>query len=254
VALGAAVAAVAAGMGPPAVSTRTVSIRSSSGVGSNLTSRRPGPVAAFGAAPLSPSTPTHYRPVLVDGKCFPLARSTYLSIIEIHHNWHALRLRYIDGKWRPVGVHEGIDITAERGTPIVSMTPGTVENVGWTFYSGTRVGVRGTDGRYYFYAHLSWVAPGIVPGARVDPGDLLGHVGNTGYGPPGERDQFPPHLHFGIEVGDTWVNPHPLLVSLYDSTVRAEELMQAALDHLASKGATAAWRRAAARAYTDFGA
>jgi murein DD-endopeptidase MepM/ murein hydrolase activator NlpD len=188
----------------------------------------------------------------VGDRVFPLARSTFLSIIEIHHNWHALRLRYIDGRWQPVGVHEGIDISAERGTPILSMTSGTVENVGWTFYSGTRVGVRGPDGRYYFYAHLSWVAPDVRSGTRVQAGQLLGHVGNTGYGPPGTRDEFPPHLHFGIEVGDTWVNPHPLLVSLYEATVASNDRTQAALDALAAKGAWDRWRAAAARAYSDF--
>ena len=114
--------------------------------------------------------PAYYRPVVVDGKAFPVARSNYLALVEFPDSWHAPRLRLVNGKWLLVGVHEGIDILAERGTPVISMEPGVVENVGWTFYSGTRVGVRGVDARYYFYAHLSHVEPGIVVGAKVSAG------------------------------------------------------------------------------------
>jgi len=213
--------------------------------------------SAWSASPSTPAPPAqfdpaYYRPVIIGGKAFPLARSNFLSLIEIHHNWHAVRLRLIAGTWLPVGVHEGIDITAERGTPILSMTPGVVENVGWTFYSGTRVGVRGADGRYYFYAHLSAVAPGLRVGGPVVTGQMLGRVGNTGYGLPGERDQFPPHLHFGIMVGSTWVNPHPTLISLYEATVAADSRAQERMDDLAARGRWGPWTQAATRTFTSF--
>jgi murein DD-endopeptidase MepM/ murein hydrolase activator NlpD len=193
--------------------------------------------------------PAYYRPVVADGKVFPVARSNYLSLIEFPDSWHAPRLRLVNGKWLLIGVHEGIDISAERGSPILSMEPGVVENVGWTFYSGTRVGVRGVDGRYYFYAHLSSVQQGIVVGAHVSAGMVLGLVGNTGYGPPGHRDEFPPHLHFGIEVGAQWVNPYPALVSLYAATVGSTDQWQAELDRLASTGRSSAWRAMGQRIY-----
>src|SRR5918996_2483709 len=134
-------------------------------------------------APLMPA-PAYYEPVVVDGFTFPVARSNWLSVIQFDNDWHEPRFRLIGGKWQLVGVHEGNDILAEEGTPVLSATAGTVEAVGWTFYSGTRVGVRGADGRYYFYAHLSDVAGGISVGAGVRPGTVLGRVGNTGYGPP----------------------------------------------------------------------
>lgn len=193
--------------------------------------------------------PAYYRPVEVGGKVFPVARSNYLALLEFPDNWHAPRLRLVNGKWLLVGVHEGIDITAERGTPILSMTPGVVENVGWTFYSGTRVGVRGVDGRYYFYAHLSSVEHGIVVGTRVSPGTVLGLVGNTGYGNPGHRDEFPPHLHFGIEVGLEWVNPYPTLVALYAATVQTTDQWQNHLDLMAAAGRRSAWEAMAGRTY-----
>jgi murein DD-endopeptidase MepM/ murein hydrolase activator NlpD len=168
--------------------------------------------------PLLPS-PGWYRPVIVDGFTFPVARSNWLSVVEFRNDWHDPRFRLVNGQWQLIGFHEGNDILAEKGTPILSATEGRVEAVGWTFYSGTRVGVRGTDGKYYFYAHLSRVAPGIAVGAPVEAGDVLGLVGNTGYGPPGREDEFPPHLHFGIEGPGGWENPFPLVRSLYRQSV-----------------------------------
>jgi murein DD-endopeptidase MepM/ murein hydrolase activator NlpD len=200
-------------------------------------------------APAAPDRPAYFRPAVVGGKAFPLARSNFLSLVNILSNWHAPRLRLVAGIWRLVGVHEGIDIAAERGTPVVAAEAGTVRNVGWTFYSGTRVGIQGTDGRYYLYAHLSAVDPRIHPGIGVAAGASVGLVGNTGYGPPGHRDEFPPHLHFGIMLGGGWINPYPLLISTYRWAVAADRRWQLTLDRLASSGQKALWARTAARVY-----
>jgi murein DD-endopeptidase MepM/ murein hydrolase activator NlpD len=183
-----------------------------------LTVAAGGTAAPAQDAPLLPP-PSYYRPVVVEGFTFPVARSNWLSVIEMEEDWHDPRFRLIDGRWQLVGVHEGNDIVAEEGTPILSATAGNVEAVGWTFYSGTRVGVRGTDGKYYFYAHLSAIRPGISVGTSVRPGEVLGLVGNTGYGPPGRDDEFPPHLHFGIEGPQGWENPYPLVDRLYRRSV-----------------------------------
>lgn len=156
-------------------------------------------------------------PVVVDDMTFPVARSDWLSVINFTDDWHAPRMRFIDGRWRQVGVHEGNDIFAEPRTPVRAVLGGTVERVGWTFYSGWRVGIRGADGRYWFYAHLKGFAPSIRPGVHVVVGDEIGFVGNTGYGQePGHSGEFIYHLHVGIqEPGGTWVNPYPLMRRLY---------------------------------------
>jgi murein DD-endopeptidase MepM/ murein hydrolase activator NlpD len=202
------------------------------------------------AASIPVVSPAYFRPVVVGGKAFPVARSNFLSLLEFPNNWHAPRMRLINGKWKLVGVHLGIDIVAERGTPILAMEPGLVENVGWTFYSGTRIGVRGVDGRYYLYAHLTSVEPGIRTGARVAAGSVLGRVGNTGYGPPGHRDEFPPHLHFGIEeAGGVWVNPYPTLVQLYNALVTDTTRVQTVIDRLAAAGKRRKWASLVERTY-----
>lgn len=211
------------------------------------------PQAAPRARPVPPPPPSYYRPTIVDGMTFPVARTNWLSVVSFHDDWHAPRMRLIDGTWRLVGFHEGVDIGAEKATPILSVTAGRVEAVGWTFYSGTRVGIRGTDGRYYFYAHLSAVAPGIAVGAPVRAGTVLGRVGNTGYGPPGHEDEFPPHLHFGIQAGAEWVNPYPLVSRLYGEAVAATRKAERRLERLAAQERRSAHERLVARTFAALG-
>jgi murein DD-endopeptidase MepM/ murein hydrolase activator NlpD len=164
-----------------------------------------------------PQAPGYLPPVISDGMAFPLARSNWYSVINFTDDWHDPRMRLINGEWQQIGIHEGTDIFAEPGTPIRAILGGTVEQMGWTFYSGWRVGVRGIDGRYWFYAHMSRFAPGLTVGSPVEAGQTLGRVGNTGYGNrPGHHDEFTYHLHLGIQEPDgTWVNPYPLLRGLY---------------------------------------
>lgn len=182
--------------------------------------------AIFLLAPLNAQgagKPSGYRaPVARGGMVFPVARSNWYSVINFRNDWHAPRMRFIDGKWRQVGIHEGNDIFAEPGTPVLAVAPGRVENVGWTFYSGWRVGIRDASSNYWFYAHLRRFAPGIAPGERVAAGTVIGEVGNTGYGiAPGHDDEFIYHLHLGIQESDgTWINPYPLMRRLYRAAIR----------------------------------
>src|SRR5919106_3073112 len=163
-----------------------------------------------------------YRlPVVRHGLTFPLARSNWYSVINFRNDWHAPRMRLIDGRWRQVGVHEGTDVFAEPGTPVRAVTAGRIENLGWLFYSGWRVGIRADDGRYWFYAHLASYAPGLATGDPIEAGQMLGEVGNTGYGAdPGHSDEFTYHLHLGIQEPDgRWTNPYPIVRSLYQEAV-----------------------------------
>lgn len=167
----------------------------------------------------------YLSPVITEtGTTFPVARSSWFSVINFANDWGAPRMRLVNGRWEQIGVHEGTDIFAEPGTPIRAVLGGRVERLGWTFYSGWRVGIRGTDGRYWFYAHMRGFAPGIDIGSSVDAGTVIGAVGNTGYGEePGHFDEFTYHLHLGIqEQNGTWSNAYPLLNQLYRKSVAEE--------------------------------
>ncbi len=167
-----------------------------------------------------------YLPAVMspEGMTFPVARSSWYSVINFRDDWHAPRMRFYKGiGWVQDGVHEGNDIFAEPGTPIRAILGGRVEQLGWTFYSGWRVGVRGDDGRYWFYAHMRDFADGLAVGTRVESGAVLGEIGNTGYGAEeGHDNEFTYHLHLGIqEPSGVWVNPYPLLRRLYLRSVEA---------------------------------
>jgi len=111
--------------------------------------------------------------------------------------------------------HEGIDIFASYGTPVTSTAYGIVEIMGWNKYGGYRIGIRDIYNTYQYYAHLQGFADGIEEGSIVEPGQVIGSVGSTGYGPVGTSGKFDPHLHFGLYKFDgrrEWAfNPYPHL-------------------------------------------
>lgn len=115
--------------------------------------------------------------------------------------------------------HEGVDLMGavnERGVhPIVSVSDGVVENVGWLKLGGYRIGVRSPGGAYFYYAHLSGYARAFQKGDSIRAGDVLGYMGDSGYGEEGTVGKFAVHLHFGIyvrgEKGDVSVNPYHVL-------------------------------------------
>jgi murein DD-endopeptidase MepM/ murein hydrolase activator NlpD len=103
--------------------------------------------------------------------------------------------------------HEGNDIFAPMGTPVLASESGIIANMGVGTLGGTKLWVYGESGTQYYYAHLIAYADGIVEGVHVRAGDVIGYVGNTG-----NAITTPPHLHFEIhpEGGDA-IDPYPLL-------------------------------------------
>lgn len=103
--------------------------------------------------------------------------------------------------------HEGTDLFGKEGTPIVSICGGKIEQLGWNRLGGERVGVRGDDGNYYYYAHLQLISPLLVKGKRIEAGESVGSMGHTG-----DALTTPDHLHLGIELPNgQWINPYPFL-------------------------------------------
>nr|WP_304952406.1 M23 family metallopeptidase [Virgibacillus sp. MSP4-1] len=95
-------------------------------------------------------------------------------------------------------IHEGTDIFANYGVPVRSTSYGVVEMKGWNRYGGWRIGIRDTHNIYHYYAHLNGYEDNIKVGQVVKPGDVIGSVGASGYGPKGTSGKFPPHLHYGM--------------------------------------------------------
>ncbi|WP_174616370.1 M23 family metallopeptidase [Virgibacillus ihumii] len=112
-------------------------------------------------------------------------------------------------------IHEGTDIFADYGTPVKSTTYGVIEMMGWNLYGGWRIGIRDINNIYHYYGHMSGYSDDIEVGQVVKPGDVLGKVGSTGYGPPGTSGKFPPHLHYGMYKDNGYsefsFDPYPYL-------------------------------------------
>lgn len=114
--------------------------------------------------------------------------------------------------------HEGTDIMAEKNTPgyypVVSMTDGVVTEKGWLEKGGWRIGITAPTGAYFYYAHLDSYAE-LEKGDPVKAGDLLGYMGDSGYGEEGTTGEFPVHLHLGIYLKkgteEISINPYPVL-------------------------------------------
>ena len=100
--------------------------------------------------------------------------------------------------------HQGVDMISARGTPIYAVVDGVAtprENV----LGGKTIGLDGTDGNHYYYAHLDeWATVG-----PVTKGTVIGIVGDTG-----NAKFSTPHLHFEIHPnhGDA-VNPTPTIAA-----------------------------------------
>lgn len=116
---------------------------------------------------------------------FPVAGKANFS-----HDWGFPR-------YTPVPhLHEGTDVFAAFGTPIVSSEAGKVIQKGTAGAGGISVWLRGDSGMAYYYAHLQSWANGLQVGQRVEKGHVIGFVGDTGNAEGGS-----PHLHFELHPG-----------------------------------------------------
>ncbi|HJR19853.1 MAG TPA: M23 family metallopeptidase [Actinomycetota bacterium] len=104
-------------------------------------------------------------------------------------------------------LHEGVDLFAVSGTPVIAAVDGVVEKTANGSIGGISVWLKGVDGITYYYGHLSAYAPGIVAGKRVRVGEILGYVGDTGVA----KGTYP-HVHFEVHPrGGPPVSPKPIL-------------------------------------------
>ncbi len=105
--------------------------------------------------------------------------------------------------------HEGEDIMAVKGTPIISPTAAVVIRTGMGTSEGNYVYTANPGGETFVYMHLDKIGEGVVAGLLLAKGDLIGYVGNTGNASGGAA-----HLHFEIhDSSNTPINPFPRLTS-----------------------------------------
>jgi murein DD-endopeptidase MepM/ murein hydrolase activator NlpD len=100
--------------------------------------------------------------------------------------------------WRWGRMHEGIDIGAPTGAPIVAAASGAVIYAGWMDGYGNLVVIDHGGGLATAYGHQSTIAVGV--GQTVAQAQVIGYVGCTGH-------CFGPHLHFEVRVNGVAVDP-----------------------------------------------
>lgn len=105
------------------------------------------------------------------------------------------RVHPVYGDWR---FHNGVDLSAEQGTPIIATRSGVVTVATYHYQSGYYVYVNHQDGFISKYLHMTHYVVG--PGDYVKAGEIIGYVGSTG-------TSTGPHLHFTIEYQGNYVNP-----------------------------------------------
>jgi hypothetical protein len=131
-------------------------------------------------------------------------------------------LDYRDGTSRK---HDGVDIFADKLTPLIAVTDGYISWLTETERSyGWMLEIKDSDGWEYWYLHLNndnpgtddgqggydlAFAPGISQGARVTAGQTVAYVGDSG-----NAENTAPHLHFEIhDPQGRLIDPYPSLVS-----------------------------------------
>ncbi|GJD51512.1 hypothetical protein OPKNFCMD_4267 [Methylobacterium crusticola] len=107
------------------------------------------------------------------------------------------RLHPILGYYRP---HNGVDWASTRGTPIMATGDGTVVSAGARSGYGNRVEIQHANGYSTAYNHMARIGRGIVPGAHVRLGQVIGAVGTTGL-------STGPHVHYEVAINGRFVDP-----------------------------------------------
>ncbi|HXH06366.1 MAG TPA: M23 family metallopeptidase [Vicinamibacterales bacterium] len=100
--------------------------------------------------------------------------------------------------------HAGLDISADRGTPVVATADGTVASAGYQGPYGNLVVIAHAFGLETRYGHLARIA--VRPGQAVRRGEIIGFVGSTGRSTSS-------HLHYEVWLNNRMINPLRLLAT-----------------------------------------
>lgn len=151
-------------------------------------------------------------------KCIPAIQPVSNKDLKKTASGYGLR---IDPIYKTTKFHDGMDFSANIGTPIYATGNGTVTKAGWQSGYGKVVIINHGYGYETLYAHMNDV--GVRVGQKVIRGEVIGEVGNTG-------KSTGPHLHYEVHVKGRVVNP----VNYYFMDLNAEDydrMIQLAANH-----------------------
>ena len=97
-------------------------------------------------------------------------------------------------------MHTGVDWAAPIGTPIFSAGNGVIIKAAWDIGYGRRIEIQHANGYVTTYNHLSGFGRGVVEGAHVTQGQIIGYLGNSGL-------STGPHLHYEVIINGNFVDP-----------------------------------------------
>lgn len=181
--------AAAAATSTTAVTTTTVGATTTTGAGGATTTTTVATTTTLAPTTTSP-------PVSSGGGACPVA-----GAVSFSDTWGAPRS---GGR-----THEGVDMIAARGTPIVAIYSGTIKRISTSTLGGKSLWLRAGNGDEFYYAHLDDYGD-ISVGQSVSEGYVVGYNGSTGNAP-----DWLPHLHFEFHPGGGGpVNPYPLVKSI----------------------------------------
>ncbi len=177
-----------------------------------------------------------YRDIPVSRKVFALQRLTLLyplsekDLLRVNREkvrldkiwrketrkrlWNGGFIKPLAGEWgsgfglrrmindEPRSPHTGVDIIASEGSPVRAANSGRVVLTDELFFSGNSIVIDHGQGLYTMYFHLSKFL--VKVGQKVAKGDIIGLVGSTGRASG-------PHLHWGVRLQETRVDPISLM-------------------------------------------
>lgn len=100
-----------------------------------------------------------------------------LKYERISSRYTLKRFHPVQKRWK---AHLGTDYAAAPGTPIYAVGDGVILEAQFRKHNGNYVKIRHNGTYTTGYLHMSRIAKGIRPGARVQQGDVIGYVGSTG--------------------------------------------------------------------------
>lgn len=146
----------------------------------------------------------------------PIRKSFLRSPLEFSRvsSGFSRRFHPILKTWR---AHQGVDYAAPTGTPVRATGNAIVQFAGSQKGYGNVVILRHDDKHSTVYAHLSRFAKNAKKGGRIAQGEVIGHVGQTGWATG-------PHLHYEFRINNTPVNPLTVKAASYQANLNPAQL------------------------------